>query len=55
MYNKELRVIKVAAVALIVFPEPITTLIGLAILVTVNFLSRTLNRRIKEVQELRLQ
>jgi len=43
MYRKALRIIKVIALGLIVLPEPITTVVGLSILLGAGFLSKRIN------------
>ena len=45
VYNRTLRIIKLIALSLIVLPEPITTVIGLSMLVGTGYLSRNLNAR----------
>jgi hypothetical protein len=44
MFDLGLRITKLIAVALVVFPEPITTAVGLLMLAGAAFLSRKLHR-----------
>jgi hypothetical protein len=48
MYDRALRITKMVAFGMIIFPEPITTVIGLSILLSTGVLSRKFNgKRLK--------
>ncbi len=43
MYRKSLRIVRIVALGLIALPEPITTVVGLSILLGAGFLSKRMN------------
>ncbi len=51
MYKKAMRVTKLVAIGLIVFPEPITTVIGVSMLAGAELLDRKLKARTKKAEK----